>query len=80
MPLGVGGLRPDRSQPVVPLGMHLQVGAVLPQSNLQVEVDPLDTLPEGGKDLVGGRFPVGHILGVGNLPLGQVHNLLDYSF
>lgn len=81
MPLQVEVLHPDRSHLAVPLGIPLLVGAVLPRGNPRLEVDPLDTLPEGGRHPVGGRVPVGDtlLLGVDNpLLLGQVHILLDH--
>lgn len=81
MPLQVEVLHLDRSHLVVPLGIPRMVVAVLPRGNPRLEVDPLDTLLEGGRHLVGGRLPVGRtlLLGVGNpLLLGQVHILLDH--
>lgn len=82
MPPQVEVLHLDRSHLVVPLGIPRMVVAVLPQGNPRLEVDPLDTLLEGGRHPVGGRVPVGRtlLLGVGNpLLLGQVHILLDHS-
>lgn len=87
MPLQVEVLHLDRSHLVVPLGIPQMVVAVLPRGNPRLELDPLDTLLEGGRHLVGGRHPVGGrvpvgrtlLLGVGSPQLlGQVHILLDH--